>query len=325
MAQFSIGQAAFSGYGLVARKPLSVVAWGIAYFVVVGLPAVAFFMLLGPAMIDAFKHMSATTPGARPDVASLMAMQGPLNLYRLVSIATGIVIRAILTAAVFRAILRPQQRGFFYLRLGADELWQGLLVICFFILDIVALIALGIVGAIVGGIFFAVGHAIGGVGGNLISFGGAGAVGIACLWVFIWLSLRFSMAAPMTFAEKQFRLFESWKFTKGQAGNLFWMALILFVVLFIICFVLYMITVLGVVGVIAASSHALDQGQLKSMFNKPPAELLKMFAPWAAVGLVVGSILTGAFHAIIFAPWATAYRQLSGVAGLAKETAETFS
>jgi hypothetical protein len=33
-----IGKAAFSGFGLIGRRPLSVLAWGICYMLVVGLP-----------------------------------------------------------------------------------------------------------------------------------------------------------------------------------------------------------------------------------------------------------------------------------------------
>ena len=39
----------------------------------------------------------------------------------------GIFVRGVLIAAVLRAVLEPENKGFFYLRLGAQELWQTLL------------------------------------------------------------------------------------------------------------------------------------------------------------------------------------------------------
>ena len=38
--------------------------------------------------------------------------------------------------------------------------------------------------------------------------------------VVIWVSLRLSMAAPMTFAERKLRIFESWELTKGHTLSL---------------------------------------------------------------------------------------------------------
>jgi hypothetical protein len=48
----------------------------------------------------------------------------------------------------------------------------------------------------------------------------AGLRGLIAAGLLIWLALRLSMAAPMTFADNQFRLFESWTLTKGQGWRL---------------------------------------------------------------------------------------------------------
>jgi hypothetical protein len=141
-------------------------------------------------------------------------------------------------------------------------------------------------------------------------------MGLAVFVGMIWVLLRLSMALPMSFADRQFRLFESWALTRGQAGNLFLLALLMFVILIVV-----EIVILGVLAVPAmvfiaphmASPQAMPDA-METFFKQSPQAMLQSAGPAIAAFVVVGSILIGAVHAIFIAPWAAAYRMLKPAA-----------
>lgn len=59
--------------------------------------------------------------------------------------------------------------------------------------------------------------------GDAPSIGGLLAIAVLVLIILgamLWLFLRFSLGLPMSFADSQFRLFDSWGLTRGQAGKM---------------------------------------------------------------------------------------------------------
>jgi hypothetical protein len=114
----------------------------------------------------------------------------------------------------------------------------------------------------------------------------------------------------LTFADKTFRLFESWKLTKGSAGALFLVMLILVVFIWIIEGVI----VAGAFGIIGANAEG-----MKTFFAQPTEVWMKQATPYLIGFLVVSSLFSGAVLAIMMAPFANAYRQLRPA------TAQTFS
>jgi hypothetical protein len=111
------------------------------------------------------------------------------------------------------------------------------------------------------------------------------------------------LRAILTPEDKNFRLFESWKATKGHVGGLFLIVLLLLVLIWLIELV--------VGGTMFAIAFSNAQG-LKAFFARPPEEILHTAAPLLIGGVVVGSILSGAALAVFMAPFATAYRQIVG-------------
>lgn len=308
MADFSVGRAATAGFRLVAKRPLTVFVWGLVYVLIAVVPSMLLVGAAAPGFVDMFKQMAA---GADPDnmeamfgnMASMQAMQP-------ISMITGLVGRAMISAAVFRAVLEPANNSFFSLRLGMDEFWQGLVQLCLGVF-----LAVVIIGVVL--LFAAFGAAAFGV--SAAARGGATfepwmiPVGIlACLLmiaVILWLALRFSMAPPMTFADRTFRLFESWTFTKGRTGSLFLTALLMIVL--VIGVEIVMSVVIGglLLGGLAAASSMTD---LEQLFSRPPAEWLPALGIAGVIAAPILIFITGLMMAITWAPWADAYRQITG-------------
>ena len=59
-------------------------------------------------------------------------------------------------------------------------------------------------------------------------------LGLIAVVVLVWLGLRLSMAAPMTFVDRQFRLFESWSLTRGSAWRLLGVAVLSLLMVFVL-------------------------------------------------------------------------------------------
>ena len=152
MATFSIGDAIGSGFGLIRRRPLSVWAWGLTYLILAGLPAMAMFGWMAPDYFS-FLHRVLSTPagaGEPPDPALFMPMQMKAMMLQPVMFVGSLVGRAVLVAAVFRAVLEPRNKAFASMRLGAQELWLGLLMLAIGILAVVLIVVVAIVAVAIG-------------------------------------------------------------------------------------------------------------------------------------------------------------------------------
>jgi len=303
MARLSVTTAIGTGFGLVARYPVSVALWGVAYFVLSFAPVLAMWMSAGPEFLEFFRSVSEASESgaaAEPDVEAFTALNAELTLWQPLTWLTSLGAHGVLFAAVFRAALEPRNRGFAYLRLGKDELWQALLYLC---LGVFA-VALVIVAMLLGGAGVLIGAAMPSPAKGWVIALAVVAVVLALIWVMV----RFSQAAPMTFAEKRFRLFESWALTKGHSWRLFGLALLL-------CLVVLAIEAL-IVGLAAAVMFGVggvtrfDHDAIEAFFSQPIDVWMAVLAPWLiGVGLTC-AVLTGALTAILLAPWASAYRQL---------------
>jgi hypothetical protein len=310
MAKIDVGDAVSSGFRLIGSRPLSVVMWGLVYLVIVALPSALLFGFVGQDMINYFRDAVRNAGSGEPNMAAAMAMQAKMGVVQPVIWLTSIASRAVLLAAVFRAVLTPEDRGFFYLRLSMAEVRQGLVYLVLAILLGLIFFALLLAGALAGVLIFFIGRAAPAPASYVIQFLGIGAVVIACLVVMVLIALRFSLAGPMTFADKQFRLFESWTLTKGHVGELFLVAISL-IAIAILCALVFDGIILGVVLSVVGSAPADHGASIRSFFEQSPEVLFRTFLPWIIVVSVFGSLFIGAMNAIFLAPWATIYRRLT--------------
>jgi hypothetical protein len=292
----AIAEAVTAGFGLIRKRPRSVLAWG----AVRTLYAFCAFALIAPLFLARLGEIMARVKGgAPPDPTALVGLHGA-NL--LLSIVGGFV-GAVLSCAVFRAILKPDEGRFAYLRLGSAELFLFLLTIgvaatavATALVAAIPLVTLTVVAAVVHAKAAAVLIAVAGVIGLLV---------LLC-----WALLRLSLAGPMMVEDGRFHLFDAWALTRGHVAELFLVAASLFIILILVEVVIGAFTfaiAMAFLGHAAGGAAALH-----GFFSRSPGQILAALTP-ALIGLGLVAIpVFGCLWAIIAAPWARAYRDLAG-------------
>jgi hypothetical protein len=293
MASFSVGEAATAGFGVIARKPLAVLAWGLLLLVATAAPMYLLLWFLRPdfalLMQMGAQEGSSNDPNLLP---RLIRMQSGMMLFQLLFWLWSTGVKAVICSAVFRAVLEPKESRWAYLRLGPQEGWLTLLFLVEYVLAYIAIFIVALLGMVLVAIVGV------GAGGNSVSamFGTGIVVGLAALGLFLWLALKLSMAAPMTFVDRQFRLFESWNFLIGIE-------------------VLFCGLVIGGLFALGGQmSWLFEPGAIHDLLRETPNEIVRKLGP--AIG-IAGTLLV-AFSAVVStvccAPWAAAYRALRGEA-----------
>lgn len=290
---FSATNAAFEGFRLAKRSPMTIVWWSLAYLVMM---VVAFFAVGSsiPAFMVAAQELEGATNPQMEDFQALVQLYTSMIVWLL---PIFIVFGTMLNAAVARSVLRPDERAFGYLRLGADEL-RVLLVS----------IVLGLLGAVAGTVLFG----LVGVAAGFVASSGQNAMwllvvllGIAAFVAFVWLSLRFSLAIPITIAERRMAIFDSFSITKGRSLPLLGMAIIAVI----------MSLLVSILGSIISLPITMMTGGLTSLAGMEGAPTMEMFqaaAPALIGWVIVNAIMSALQLAIIYAPFAAAYRDIKG-------------
>lgn len=285
----------FAGFGILRREPLSVLAWFGAYVVFTILLMVVMSVLSVASMASvAGADAAALNPGA-----ILGRMAGVFVLVIPLSILFG----AIVQGAVYRAVLRPEERGWARMRFGGDELrMAGLNVIIFIAFFICYFISI-LLAALVGGIM-------------AMLLGPFGVVLAVAVVIFALLSFYtfVSLMGPMTFAKRRFILFESTDLVRRK----FWPLMGCYAVLGLVIFLLYLVTFGVVFAIMGAASGGFDPQALAR--NSVAAGNYGA----ASIGILVMSTVVGALMVpVMFAPAAVAYRDMAGPE--VKRQADVFS
>jgi len=268
----AIWPAVGAGFRLIGRRPLSVIAWGAFYYLIMWAFALIEIGVLalfgGGASLGSLMQLSSNSPLA-------ITSSWPVLLASWLTQPTaGVMIQA----ATLRAFLIPDDKRFFSLRVGRRELSLLLLIL----LTLVTLGPALLLAAILVAVIF---QSPGGIGPLV-----AVPLGVVAATVATWVSLRLSMAGPMTFAEARVRLSSSWKLTRGSGWRLLGLAAVLLAILAGMWLVDAL--AIGVVVVLGTNSN------------------YTMASLTAIVGIVSGVLLQGPFSAITLTPWAHAYQQL---------------
>ncbi len=311
MAKISVPGSAFAGLGVIGRHPGAVLAWGLVLLVLSLAPMLALIALMGPEM---FKSLAAMNPPkGRPidpeALRRMMQAQSSLMVAQIGAWIWATFVKALICSAVFRAVLEPSQSRLAFLRIGAQELWLTLL---FLVVGVLAYIVIVIasLGVMLPALIIGVtsGRNGEGLSAGIITALGLGAVVTVGL---VWVGLRLSMAAPMTFVEHQFRLFESWALTRGGAARLLGVG--------VLNLLLVLVLELVVAGIVLGAlfwsggppAWLGDAKAVEALVAQPPLDLLRRIWPLLAVGGAVLTLLGAALYAVVCAPWAAAYRDLS--------------
>ncbi len=309
MSDFSIGDAVGSGFSLIAKRPVAVVAWGIAYILIIALP----LLLVGAAMIPDFLELvraGVQNPHpSEPPPAFFVFFSKFMLLFPVLMLAS-IAGRAMLQGAIYRGMLEPDNRSFLSLRLGRQELWLAILSFAFGWVVGFAIIAIAIAGALVAALGWAAGGLLPHPSADVVRGVVVVVAVIGSIVAWFLVLLRLSLAFPMTFAAKEFRLFESWSLTKGHALKLFGLGLVVFFISLAIALVVNIVARIGMFSMIGG----LDPEHMQSFAERvraSPQILIAALAPAFVALAVIELFLLGPLSAIVHAPWAYAYRELS--------------
>jgi hypothetical protein len=217
--------------------------------------------------------------------------------------------------AVFRSVLRPDERSFASLRLGGDE-WR------MFGLVIIVLIATIILSFIVQLLMMMVGALLVAIAGDNMML--AGAFGfvlfIAYIVGLVWLSVRLSLLYPVTFYRRSISLDTAWGLTRGNFWPLFASYLVVGIIFFVIAATMFFFT-FG--GLFAEMARAGDDPIARQM---AAAQFAAQIGTGSIVTRLLVGILWGVVMTVFFAVWngmlATATRELMLESGELTEDVE---
>jgi hypothetical protein len=306
MSHISIGGAVGSGFGLIGRKPLTVLTWGLVRIAfAVGVLAIYLPVLLG-VMGPMIQAAQSAAPGASPSDAmtqtmlpQMMALNGAGLLVQL----AGLFFAAILYCAVSRSIVHPERGAFAYLRVSLPEVFVTLLTYGASIALTLA-IMLCAIPFVIAVVILAV---------NKMTIA-AVIVGILAVVVLIaaliYVLLRFAFIIPMMVDDGKFHFLDAWSLTKGHAGALFMIGLCLMLIGLVGEIVVG--AILFALGAVALGVAAGGFDNLQAFFNLPPMTIVTRLGPWLAVFALLAIPLDGCLMAIFMAPWARAYRDVVG-------------
>ncbi len=290
---FSATEAAFEGFRIVRRHPLALVFWALAYILFFAV----FFLMFGGSLAALMATMQSLK-GAEPSPQDLEGLGQSYIGFMGLAAPLGLILGAVLNAAVARAVLTPQDNRFGYVRLGADELRVMAVSLILAIVFFAAAIVLFAVVGIAAGVAAQAGQGLAWLVGILL-----GLVAVAAL---VWLSMRLSLAVPITVAEKRIAPFASFSLTKGRTLAILGMAIIAFI----------MSMLVSILGTIIALPVTMITGGLETLATFQGQSTLQILQA-AGAALVAWGVVNAIFSAmqlaVLYAPFSAIYRDLKGL------------
>jgi hypothetical protein len=269
MTGFSASDAALEGFQVIRAQWRVVLGW-VGFNLLAVLALVIAIVILG-VIVVMMAGGDSTVLGE--------TVGGPV-----VTVGT-IVVQLMIATAVLRLMFRPDDRGFLYLRVSADEV--RIVVASAVILLGLAALALAAVG---------LARAVRPVAGA-----GPEVVAAAAIALGYWLSMRFGLVLPMCVAERRIDFAKAWRLTRSNAWSLTGMTLLagtLGLLVSVVVWGLFFLLTLAVVGFQELGNLAGPEG----FQSHPGLFLLQAIAPF----------LFGPFAIVIgWAPWAAAYKALA--------------
>jgi hypothetical protein len=298
MTGFSATDAALEGFRITRERPKALLAWT-GFCFAVNVASVLISVNLPKEARDAMESLQ-TDPSQAPDVDALMSALAVLSPI----LAFGLAVQCVMAAAVYRIILKPADEKFSYLRLGKDELRLMALTLIYLVLGVMLLAAAQIGIGIV--IFVA---SLAGQAAMAFVFSAAE---LFTIGLFFYVAIRMSLAPVITFDRDKLSILDSWALTKGQFWRLlgaYLLAICCVVVVSLLAIMLF--SMLAGLVVLATGGSLTD---LSSIFQPDETKLTSYLNPFMIAYMVIGSVFTAIYYAVIAAPGAWAYRALTGQA-----------
>lgn len=290
---FSATNAAFEGFRVVRRKPLALVFWALFYMLIM----LVGFAAIGTSVVGLIGAAEQLESGGTPSIESLMPLMQTYLAIIGVVLPLSLVATSVLYAAIARSVVRPAESAFGYLRLGADEFRVLVVSIAVFLLmTLAALVIWGVVGVVIGLVASADMPVLWVVVVLLV---------LAAIALFIWLSLRLSLAIPITVAERRIAILDSFAVTRGRFWPLLGMALIAGLMSFVV----------SLLGSMVFLPVQLATGGLNRLGDLEGESLMVIAqTAWPAIlaWVVINAIIQALQVAVVYAPFSAAYRDIKG-------------
>ena len=293
MTAFSASDVGLAGFRYARENPKVIGIWAVLFAVSSFFFSWLTIAVAGPSLAA----MQAMQTQANPDPQAMLRLFAPFGMLMLVMTPLLLVYYGVVYAAVNRLILRPQDKGFGYLKFGADEFRQiGVLFLIF--LAIFAVYMIGIIAiVVVGGILSVISKFLGG----FVIFAGF----LALLVALAVVSVRISLASASTFRTGRISLRTSWTLTKGH----FWpilgaylLALVMVIIVTMLGFVIFTALALAIGGGFEAAA---------TVFRADMSSVATYFTPVQIIYLLFSAVITALTTLISMSPAALIYRALS--------------
>jgi hypothetical protein len=287
MTSLSPLDAALEGPRIMRRHPVVVLCW--ALFSLVMLPLLG---LLAKMVLNEQERLALAQRQSSADPRDILDMVSQLGGVMVLLIMAALVLGAILSAAIMRSVLHPEEKRVAYLRLGREEL--RLLVV-----SLITWAAALMVTIIPGGVV-ALGAAL--LGGTPAAGWFTFIGGLTVLALSTWVAVRLSMLAPHAFVVGHIDPRAAWLLTHGQ----FWRLLGLFVMVIVMCVVVSILgtTLSTIVGAVIAGG--LEDPIAAGAAASHPRLILALVA-----NLLLAPIFLTLQAVIVTAAPAAAFRQLA--------------
>lgn len=280
--KFGATDAVFEGFRITRQKPV-LLLWLSLVYAVTG--AVAMALVYQP-FAELMVFIGNMQSGQEPSEAEAMKFMAAYGKVLLVAMPLSLIATSIIYPAVVRATLTPEDSRFGYLRLGRDELNAFVVMLALSVAWLAVMALAGIVVSI---------SAMGGIAVALL-VGFPVFLAVAAFGVWFWV--KFSLAVPITVAEKRIAIMDSFNMTKGH----FWPLLGMGVLAAILSFGVNLL-----VSIVAMPFAAISGGGFGLLTGQGITALTVI----GLVGTVVLNLLmTSAQVLIMYAPFASAYRML---------------
>lgn len=225
MNGFSPTETATEGIRLTRLRSRAVGIWALAYLGFTILLGRIAELTLGPHASDFLREIQQ----AGQDADAFWAAAAQMWPFFAVAVPVNLAFQAILTCAIYRAVLHPEEEGGGYVRIGADELRMAVLNLILTAIWTLAIFVVSLVAILVASTAGAVGSPVVTVLGDLLT--------LATLCAVVWVLVRLSLAGAITFSERRIQVTASWKLTHGRFWPLFgayFLAFLLWVLLIIL-------------------------------------------------------------------------------------------
>lgn len=291
MATFSAVDAAISGVRLVTRQPRVVLVWGVIMTIISLLTSVVTIVTIGPNL----QAMQNPDPAADP--SQVLAQLAPLIPWYLLLLVFVVVYYGVLSAAVNRMVLRPEDKATFYLRFGGDELrLMGVMIIqSLAVFGVYLLVVMAV--AILAGVSSAISPILG------VLIGVLG--GLAALAAMIFLLVRFSLAGAETFATGKINIFGTWRLSRGHFWGMlgaYLLALVVIAVTWILVFSIQVALMLALGGGFSG---------IGALFQPDMSSVASFFSLPMIAYTVLGGFFSAVMMMVSYSPAATIYRELA--------------